>query len=413
MTHSTYNTIVVGGGPAGLMAAAAAGSAGKKALLIEKMSGPGKKLLLTGNGRCNLTHTGDAGSFIRAYFRTGDFLRNAFSRFFNADLTGYLEQHGVQLREEEGGKIYPVSGRAGDVLDALLSDALRHGVRVMTGTEIVDIILEGGAARGVVTAAGEKIPAGSVVLASGGKSYPGTGSTGAGCEIAARLGHVVTALRPALVPLAADDPDVRSLAGVSLRDVEAAVLADGESIISDTGDLLFTHEGLSGPVVLNLSGDVYDQLYAGKEVCISLNVKPGYRQDQYDNFIKHEVFANPSKKVKNSIKSLLPEKCAEAVLRMCGIDSGKAGNQLTRDERRSLAAGLAAFKVRISGTKGFDEAMVTRGGVCVDEVDPKTMASKKIKGLYFAGEVLDIDGKTGGYNLQAAFSTGYVAGSFA
>lgn len=413
MTNNEHNIIVVGGGPAGLMAAVAAGSYGKKVLLLEKMRGAGRKLLLTGNGRCNLTHTGDVGSFVRAYVRTGDFLRNAFSRFFNTDLIGYVESHGVKLQEEEGGKIYPVSGRAGELLDTLVSDAAQHGVRLQADTEVADIIVEAGAARGVVTSSGEKIMAEGVILSTGGKSYPGTGSTGTGCEIAARLGHAVRTLRPALVPLLADDPAIRSLAGVSLRDVEAAVVADGRKLSSDTGDILFTHEGLSGPAVLNLSGDACDQLAAGKEVFVSLNIKPGYHQDQYENFIKHEVFANPSKKVKNSIKSLLPEKCADVLIRKCAIDSDKAGNQLTREERSRLAAGLAAFQVRISGAKGFEEAMVTRGGVSVDEVNPKTMESKIVRKLYFAGEILDIDGRTGGYNLQAAFSTGYVAGSSA
>lgn len=413
MTNTPHTVIVAGGGPAGLMAAVAAGSSGKKVLLIEKMHGAGRKLLLTGNGRCNLTHTGDVGSFIRAYSRTGDFLRNAFSRFFNTDLIGYVESHGVMLQEEEGGKVYPVSGRALDLLDMLVSDVTQHGVQLKPDTEIADVIVEGGAARGILTAAGEKIMAEGVVLATGGKSYPKTGSTGTGCEIAGRLGHAVVALRPALVPLLTDDPAVRSLAGVSLRDVEVAVMADAQKICGDTGDLLFTHEGLSGPAVLNLSGDAYDQLGAGKEVFVSLNVKPGYHQDQYENFIKHEVFANPSKKVKNSIKSLLPEKCADVIIQQCGIDSDKAGNQLTREERRKIADSLAGFQIRVAGTKGFEEAMVTRGGVSVDEVNPKTMESKIVKGLYFAGEILDIDGKTGGYNLQAAFSTGYVAGSSA
>jgi len=410
MTDRAYNIIVAGGGPAGLMAAVAAGSSGKKVLLLEKMRGAGRKLLLTGNGRCNLTHTGDAAAFIRSYFRTGDFLRNAFSQFCNDDLIGYVESRGVKLQEEEGGKIYPASGRAGELLDTLLADAVEHGVELKTDAEIADIIVEGGAACGVVTAAGEKITAGSVVLATGGKSYPKTGSTGTGFEIARRAGHTVTALRPALVPLLADEPALRPLAGVSLRDVGVAVMTGRQEKSSDTGDLLFTHEGLSGPAVLNLSGDVFDGLAAGNEVFVSVNFKPGYRPEQYENFIKHEVFANPSKKVKNSIKSLLPEKCADVIIRACGIDSEKAGNQLTREERRRLAGGLAAFRIRISGTKGFEEAMVTRGGVPVGEVNPRTMESKMVRKLFFAGEILDIDGRTGGYNLQAAFSTGYVAG---
>jgi len=392
------------------MAAIAAGSAGRRTLLCEKMPSPGRKLLLTGNGRCNLTNTGDREQFIGHFSATGPFLRNCFAAFFNDSLRAFFTALGVRLREEEGGKIYPASGKARDILGALLHAAQKNGVAVRPGEEIAEIIVRDGAAAGVVTARSGAIAAAKVVVCAGGMTYPQTGSSGSGYELARRCGHRIVEPRPALAPLYSDDPAVAGLQGVSLRNVEARV-TDGARIHgADTGDILFTHNGLSGPAALNVSGDVYDHLRGGAHISLLLNFRPGTGVEGYEKLIAAAAAENPVKSVKNLLRMFFPDRFAAAFVAACGVDGERKASQVSREDRRKIAERLFGFRIMLRGTGGAGEAMVTRGGVSVDEVNPKTMESKLVKRLHFAGELLDIDGKSGGYNLQAAFSTGYAAG---
>ena len=407
------NVLVIGGGAAGLLAGIAAAQNGAKTVILEKMRRPGKKILITGKGRCNITNNCDLQEIIKNIPGNGRFLNSALRRFTNQDIVQLLEDNGLPTKVERGGRVFPVSDKAADVVDTLVKIYKNYGGRLLTDCKVKSITAEFGKITGAVTANGQKFTADAVILAAGGASYPGTGSDGSGVKLAKALGHTIVPLAPSLVPLESDSPYIAGLQGLSLRNIEGTVYADGKKIGSEFGEMLFTHFGVSGPIILSLSKCVAEAFAKGaQEVELAIDLKPALDKDKLDARLQRDFTQYSRKQMPNGMKDLLPQRLIAPVLDQAFIDEEKFVNQLSRAERRRLVDVLKAFTVPITGTRPIAEAIVTAGGVSLKEIDPKTMESKLIKGLFFAGEVMDIDGYTGGYNLQAAFSTGYAAGTF-
>lgn len=408
------NVLVIGGGAAGLLAGIAAAQNGAQTVILEKMRRPGKKILITGKGRCNITNNCDLQEIIKNIPGNGRFLNSALRRFTNQDIVQLLEDNGLPTKVERGGRVFPVSDKAADVVDTLVKIYKNYGGRLLTDCKVKSITAEFGKITGAVTADGQKFAADAVILAAGGSSYPGTGSDGSGVKLAKALGHTIVPLAPSLVPLESDSPYIAGLQGLSLRNIEGTVYADGKKIGSEFGEMLFTHFGVSGPIILSLSKCVAEAFAKGaQEVELAIDLKPALDKDKLDARLQRDFMQYSRKQMPNGMKDLLPQRLIAPVLDQAFIDEEKFVNQLSRAERRRLVDVLKAFTVPITGTRPIAEAIVTAGGVSLKEIDPKTMESKLIKGLFFAGEVMDIDGYTGGYNLQAAFSTGYAAGTFA
>lgn len=408
------NVLVIGGGAAGLLAGIAAAQSGAQTVILEKMRRPGKKILITGKGRCNITNNCDLQEIIKNIPGNGRFLNSALRRFTNQDIVQLLEDNGLPTKVERGGRVFPVSDKAADVVDTLVKIYKNYGGKLLTDCKVKSITAEFGKITGAVTADGQKFAADAVILAAGGSSYPGTGSDGSGVKLAKALGHTIVPLAPSLVPLESDSPYIAGLQGLSLRNIEGTVYADGKKIGSEFGEMLFTHFGVSGPIILSLSKCVAEAFARGaQEVELAIDLKPALDKDKLDARLQRDFMQYSRKQMPNGMKDLLPQRLIAPVLDQAFIDEEKFVNQLSRAERRRLVDVLKAFTVPITGTRPIAEAIVTAGGVSLKEIDPKTMESKLIKGLFFAGEVMDIDGYTGGYNLQAAFSTGYAAGTFA
>ena len=403
--------VIVGGGAAGLMAAISAAENGADVLVLEKMPAPGRKILITGKGRCNFTNRCEITDFPKFFPNNGAFLYSALRAFDNQDLIDFLAAHGVPSKVERGGRLFPVSDKAVDVVDALVKTARQAGVRIQTSRPVQSIRVADGRVSGVVAGL-ETVPADAVILATGGLSYPGTGSTGDGYRLAKELGHSVTPLAPALVPLEVAESWIGELQGLSLKNVSALVRINGRKVDSDFGELMFTHFGLSGPIILSLSQAASRALKQTPrpEIVVSVNLKPALTPETLDKRLQRDFTAFARKQFKNSLGELLPAKLIPVVIRLSGIAPEKPVHQISRDERRQLVELLQNLCFTIRGTRPVAEAVVTAGGVAVKEIQPKTMESRLVGGLYFAGEILDVDGYTGGYNLQAAFSTGYVAG---
>ncbi len=410
---SDRRVIVVGAGAAGLMAAGQAGLAGAEVLLLEKMRRPGRKLLLTGKGRCNLTNVAPLDAFLGHFQPDGRFLRQAFHRFFTDDLIAFFGRLGVATITERGGRVFPASEQAKEVLDALACWVREAGVTLQTGAQVERLLLDGGRVVGVQvrTRTGqERLPADAVIVATGGASYPGTGSTGDGYRLAQSAGHAVVPIRPALVPLVTAGDLAARLQGLSLRNVTASLRLDGQQVAGEFGEMLFTHFGLSGPIILTLSRAAVDALAAGRRVEVAIDLKPALDEAKLDARLLRDLDAQGKKQFQTLLKGLLPAKLIPVCLELTAISPHKLGHQVTAAERGRLLAWLKDFRLPVTGHRGFDEAIVTAGGVDVRQVDPRTMESRLAGGLFFAGEVLDVDGDTGGYNLQAAFSTGWLAG---
>lgn len=404
--------VVIGGGAAGLMAAGRAGQAGARVILLEKNRTIGRKIGITGKGRCNVTNAGDIPAFIANYHSNGQFLYSAFSRFANEDLVRFFETKGVPLKRERGGRIFPVSDKAADIVAALGKFVAESGVAVRLNEEAVEIIQAKGAVSGVKTAGGY-LRASRVVIATGGKSYPATGSTGDGYRWAEQLGHTVIPPRPALVPLNTREEWSKELQGLSLKNIEA-VLKRGDKVLArEFGEMLFTHFGVSGPVILTLSRYAVEVNAAPGQLRLELNLKPALDGEKLDRRLQRDFAKFQRKQLKNALDELLPKSLVLPVLRAGGIDPEKYVHQVTKKERQELLRAMTALTLTIEGPRSLAEAIVTAGGVSLKEVNPRSMESRLVQGLYFAGEVLDIDGYTGGYNLQAAFSTGYMAGEHA
>ena len=415
--------IIVGGGAAGLMAAGQAAEQGAETLLLEKMNRPGYKLLITGKGRCNLTNVAPLPDFITHFGPNVRFLRQAFSRFFTAELVAFFEGLGVRTVTERGGRVFPVSGRAQDVVDALVWWVGKHGVTLQTESPVEQLLVEEGRVVGVRVSGNRvfsKKPglsppepvyrADAVIIATGGASYPGTGSTGDGYRLAKSVDHTIVPIRPALVPLETAGDVALRLQGLSLRNVTVQVWVNGKKRVERFGEMLFTHFGVSGPVILSLSKQVVDSLRLGHHVTLSIDLKPALDERKLDERLLRDLDAHGKRQFRTLLKELLPSKLIPVCIDLTSISPRKVGHQITAQERKRLRKWLKDFRLEVTGHRSFAEAIVTAGGVDTREVNPRTMASHLVEGLYFAGEVLDVDANTGGYNLQAAFSTGWLAG---
>jgi len=415
--------IVVGAGPAGMMAAIRAAELNQPLLLLEKNSCPGQKLLLSGKGRCNLTNTCDLDSFLERFSGNGQFLRDAFKRFFYPELMSFFETRGLKLKVERQLRVFPESGGSGKVLKILEQELSKNKVNSMFGCTLKEIIIGDDKVKGVILADGRRMPADKIILATGGASYSFTGSTGDGIRLAIKTGHRAIPLMAGLVPLVTKEKYPRQLMGLTLKNIRlkftqplhaGAGFSDSEKeIISQIGELLFTDFGISGPLVLSLSGRVVKWLHAQKKVFVEIDLKPALSEEQLDSRLLREFNLNAKKTIKNTIKELLPVKMIDLALRILKIDPDKKVSQMTQAERKSIIAFLKGFRLTIACAKPLEEGMITQGGVSLKDIDPRTMESRRIKGLYFAGEMIDVDADTGGFNLQAAFSTGYLAGESA
>ncbi|WP_405383580.1 NAD(P)/FAD-dependent oxidoreductase [Phascolarctobacterium sp.] len=401
--------VIIGAGAAGLLAGITAAQNGADVTILEKMRQPGKKMLITGKGRCNITNACEIPEFIKNLPGNGRFLNSALHRFTNDDIVIMLESNGLQTKVERGNRVFPVSDKAKDVVDTLTKIYTQAGGKLLTDTKALEILIKDGRAVGVKTINGV-YPADAVILCAGGASYPGTGSDGGGAKLAAKAGHSIVPLKPSLVPLTSDYPYVDDLQGLSLRNVEATLFADGKKIASEFGEMLFTHFGVSGPIILSLSNAASKAIADGKEVELSLDLKPALSREKLDARIQRDFKEYSRKQLANGMKDLLPQRLIPVVCDMAYLDEEKFINQISREERLRLLDTLKGFMIPITGTRPLAEAIVTAGGVDVKEINPKTMESKLVPGLYFAGEVMDVDGYTGGFNLQAAFSSGYAAG---
>jgi len=403
-----YDVIVVGAGPSGLICAGRAAERGRRVLLLEKSDSLAKKLMISGKGRCNLSNSGDMDKFLSEFSRSGVFLRNAFSRFFNQELCAFFNKLGVGLKTERGGRIFPRSDKAKDVLSALARYIKVSKVTLKLNAEVKGIFIKEGYLE--VETQEEKYFGKKTVIATGGLSYPETGCDGFGFRIARKLRHNVIELRPGLVGLATKEDLPKRLRGLSLENVGVS-LFEGDKLCQRLfGDMLFTHYGVSGPVILDLSNQAVDLLKEGKAISISINLKPALNSEKLDNRLLREFKSSPNKTLKNIFVELLPRRFIIEFLKYCKIGPDMKANQITRDMRHNLIKGFFDFKLSVERARPIEEAIVTRGGVDTKEIDPKTMESRIVKNLYFVGEVIDVDAKTGGYNLQAAFSTGFVCG---
>lgn len=401
---------VIGGGAAGMMAAGQAALGGAEVILLEKKERPGRKIAISGKGRCNLTNSAPVDDFIYHYPGNGKFLYGILREFDNNALLRFMAAYGVETKTERGGRVFPVTDAAETVVGALERFLEHTGVKLKTGREVEEILTEDGKAVGVKLHGGQIMAAQVVIVCTGGASYPGTGSTGDGYRFAAELGHHLIAPRPSLVPLKTGEEWVKRLQGLSLRNVEVSLWYGGKKQASQFGEMLFTHFGVSGPVILTLSRLAGDALRRGEKVTLQIDLKPALSTEQIDNRLQRDFQRYSNKHFKNSLDDLLPKSLIPEIIGLAGIDPEKPVHQVTKEERRELIRLLRALPLTVTGTLPLAAAIVTAGGVDVKEISPKTMASKLIAGLYWAGEVVDVDGITGGFNLQAAFAMGYRAG---
>ncbi|HYE83810.1 MAG TPA: NAD(P)/FAD-dependent oxidoreductase [Clostridia bacterium] len=405
-----YDVAVLGGGPAGMIAAGTAASMGRKTILIEKNEKLGKKLFITGKGRCNVTNTADFDEFMKNLPRNSKFFYSSFNNFSNNDLVALLEALGLRTKVERGGRVFPESDKSSDVIKAFERYLNKYKVDIKLNKKVLNIKQEAGAVNGVLLDNGEYIECSSVILCTGGVSYPQTGSTGDGYEIARRAGHSISELKPSLVPLIAKEAFIKELQGLSLKNVSIKAIAEGKQVYEDFGEMLFTHYGLSGPIILSASFFVSDYLQKKRDIRICIDLKPALSEEELDKRIIRDFEKNTNKQFKNSLDELLPQKLIPVIVALSGIDEYKEVHQITKVERKNFVKLLKGLTVTIAGTRPIEEAIVTSGGINLKEINPKTMESKLIKGLYFAGEIVDLDAFTGGFNLQIAFSTGYAAG---
>ena len=401
--------LVVGGGAAGMMAAVTAARNGKKVRLIEKNEKLGKKLFITGKGRCNITNAADIEDLFSAVVSNPKFLYSSFYSMTNDQVIDFFEELGVKTKVERGGRVFPESDHSSDVIRALEQEMKRLGVEIRLRAEAEKILAEDGRVTGVRLSSGKELHADAVIIATGGISYPSTGSTGDGYRFARECGHKVADLSPALVPMEVKEWYARELMGLSLRNVEIRITDGKKKLYEEFGEMLFTHYGVTGPVILSASSIVGKKL---KEHPLTLHIdlKPALTEEQLDKRMLREFEANHNRQFKNAVDSLFPSKLKPVIVELSGIQEDKKVNEVTKEERLHFVRLIKDFSMTLTGMRGYNEAIITKGGVYVKEIDPGTMESKLVNVLYFAGEVLDLDAVTGGYNLQIAWSTGYLAG---
>ena len=404
--------IVIGAGPAGMMAAIKAAENGADVTILEKMKRPGKKMLITGKGRCNITNAATVPEIIKNIHGNGKFLNSSLRAYDNEDVIYFFESQGVPTKVERGQRVFPVSDKAQDVVDAMVHKLHELGVKIETDSPVAEILAQDGSVKAVKLSSGASMKADAVILCTGGASYPGTGSTGDGYKMAAKLGHTLVDIRPSLVPLETEEDWVKSVQGLSLRNVKATLLVDGEKKTDMFGEMMFTHFGVTGPIILSLSRAATEALQADSFVELELNLKPALAEDVLDARLQRDFAKYQRKQLVNAMVDLLPHKLIEPVLDAAFLAPDKPVHQVTAEERHRLGQTLQHLPLTITRARPIAEAIVTAGGISVKEINPKTMESKLVKGLYFAGEVVDVDAYTGGYNLQAAFSMGAAAGNW-
>lgn len=404
--------LVVGGGAAGLMAAYSAASSGAEVTVLERNPRPARKVMITGKGRCNVTNNTDLNGLVNAVTGNGRFMYSAFSNFTSQDTMSFFENNGVPLKTERGNRVFPESDKASDIVDALVRAVRDIGVKVVQ-ERVTELLCDNGAVAGVRCESGRELSADCVIVATGGLSYPLTGSTGDGYDLAKSVGHTVTELRPSLVPVNVAEGWCFDAQGLGLKNIGISVFKDksGKPVYTDFGELMFTHYGLSGPVILSASAYIKEP--ESGEYRVVIDLKPALSEEKLDERLLRDFEANKNKAFINSLGELLPRKLIPIIVKLSKIEPGVKVNQITREQRQGLVKLLKNLTLTVTGFRPIDEAIVTKGGVLLSEINPKTMESKIVSGLYFAGEVLDVDAFTGGFNLQIAFSTGYSAGESA
>ena len=409
--------LVIGGGPAGMMAAISSAESGNEVIILEKMQQLGKKLLITGKGRCNITSSLDMEEFIKNTPGNGRFLYSCYKQYTNQDIINFLKQEGLEVKEERGNRVFPVTDKSIDVLKCFAKKIKELGIKVKYNTKVEEILVENNNVVGVI-AEGNKIKADKVILATGGKSYPLTGSTGDGYKLAKKVGHTITKIQPSLVPLESYNKDIcQSLQGLSLKNVKIQIedVEENKNIYEDFGEMIFTHFGVSGPTILSGSAHLVrykkiEEKLKNKKIILKIDLKPALTEEKLDERILRDFSKQQNKQFKNSLNELLPQKLISTVIEKSKIKPDKKINEITKEERKTIVKLLKEFSIKIKGFRPIEEAIITSGGISIKEINPKTMESKIIKGLYFAGEIIDVDSYTGGFNLQIAYSTGYVAG---
>ena len=401
--------IIIGGGPAGLMAAGQAAEAGADTLLLEKMNKTGLKLCITGKGRCNITNIAEISDFINHFGKTGLFLRQAFARFFNTDLMEFLTGLGLELVTERGGRVFPASGKATDVRKVLVQWNKRAGVEIKNSAPVDKILIRDEYVTGVVSQ-GKNISCDAVIIATGGASYPLTGSTGDGYRLGESAAHTVIPVRQALVPLVTSGGVAKKMAELNLRNVNVRMLINGKKKRAEFGEVVFTEFGVTGPTILTLSGEAVDNLRSGQKVTLSIDLKPALDEKKLDARLQRDIASRGKEQISSLLRGLLAREMVPVCLDLIGIPADHPVCNISAKERKRLRAWLKDFRLEVVAYRPFAEAIITAGGLDTREIDPRTMESRKIKGLFMAGELLDIQADTGGYNLQAAFSTGWLAG---
>ncbi|UWG99034.1 NAD(P)/FAD-dependent oxidoreductase [Dehalobacter sp. DCM] len=406
--------VVIGGGAAGMMAAGQAAAGGANVILLDKMKRLGSKIAISGKGRCNLTNAGDISSFISYYPGNGKFLYAALKEFDNEALIRFFKKYGVDTKVERGGRVFPIADDSEVIITALKKFLTQNGVEIRLNQTVTDIIVEEGKTKGVHLAGNDEIVLADVVIvAAGGASYPGTGSTGDGFTMAVKTGHKVIKPLPALVPLKTAEHWPKALQGLTLKNVSVSLWVDGKKQGDEFGEMLFTHFGVSGPIILTLSRMASKALDQKQRVDLKLNLKPALTPEQMDLRLQRDFAKYSNKQFANALDDLLPQSFIPVMVDLSGIAPEKVVNKITKEERKKLCRLFQDLPMKITATLGMATAIVTCGGVDVKQINPTTMESRRVKGLFFAGEVIDIDGVTGGYNLQAAFATGYKAGNAA
>ena len=413
MLQNQYDIVIIGAGPAGLIAAIESGKSSAKILVLEKMHNPALKLRISGKGRCNITNDAVLEDFISHFGKNGRFLKFAFAKFFNTDLIRYFEKLGVQFKLERGGRYFPKNDDAGEIANALLNKVKSLNIPISTNSEVISITKSKNKKFTVTINKNNQhiqIEADKVVLATGGKSYPRTGSTGAGFKLASQLGHTVTPISPSLVPIETKGGTAKKLQGLSLKNVKAQVWCGNKKVDERFGEMVFADFGLSGPIILSLSKTVVKLIDDKEKVFVSIDLKPALDHKMIERRIIREINEHSRQGFKNLLKNLLPGKLVPVFIEKLKISEEKQLSQINSKEHKRLRMLLKEFQFEVTGYRSFNHAIVTSGGICIKEINPQTMESKLVKGLYFAGEIIDIDADTGGFNLQAAFSTGWIAG---